>query len=346
MTKRITMKDLAERAGVSQATVSHALRGTGKISAATRQRIQELAAEMGFREDPLMSALASYRSMKKPHGQHRETIAVVVTEDPDYHWRRANDGVRLMEGIHAGAERWGFKVDLFEHDASERRSAILSRILRNRGIRGVILTIPRPWERERPRQLQWNQFTTVACRPLFQQEGHHCVTSNFFLNGRLLYRKLSSLGYKRVGIYLSHKIDSMTHRGFTAGMLTEERLHGSREEPIPPLIVNEWNIDEFSAWHDRWVPDAVVTQRWSVRIWLKQFGRRNPAHVGLAVPITAPDQFDAGIYLNEQRMGMEAVELLREQLILGNFGLPELPIQINVPGVWHPGGSVRQLLEC
>lgn len=50
MTKRPTMVDIALAAGVSQATVSLVLSGgtTARISAETRERVQSLAAEMGY----------------------------------------------------------------------------------------------------------------------------------------------------------------------------------------------------------------------------------------------------------------------------------------------------------
>lgn len=46
---RPTSRDVAQHAGVSQSTVSHVLTGTGRISAATRARVLESAATLGFR---------------------------------------------------------------------------------------------------------------------------------------------------------------------------------------------------------------------------------------------------------------------------------------------------------
>ena len=47
------MKDIARRAGVSQATVSHVLRGRHgdfRISAHTAGRVLQMAAKLGYRE--------------------------------------------------------------------------------------------------------------------------------------------------------------------------------------------------------------------------------------------------------------------------------------------------------
>ena len=63
-----TMHQIAERAGVGKATVSLALRDDPRLRPETRQRIQRLAAEMGYRTNPtvanLMAQLRASRSSK------------------------------------------------------------------------------------------------------------------------------------------------------------------------------------------------------------------------------------------------------------------------------------------
>jgi DNA-binding LacI/PurR family transcriptional regulator len=53
----ITIRDVAQRAGVSITAVSHALNDKGTISAATRQRIRAVADEMGYEADALARGL-------------------------------------------------------------------------------------------------------------------------------------------------------------------------------------------------------------------------------------------------------------------------------------------------
>ena len=50
--KRVNIKDVARRAGVSPTTVSHALGGQRPVSEATRKRVQEAVAELGYRPHP------------------------------------------------------------------------------------------------------------------------------------------------------------------------------------------------------------------------------------------------------------------------------------------------------
>jgi LacI family repressor for deo operon, udp, cdd, tsx, nupC, and nupG len=54
-----TIEDVAQRAGVSVATVSRALRGLPNVAPGTRTRVEEAAAELRYRPDPNASRLAA-----------------------------------------------------------------------------------------------------------------------------------------------------------------------------------------------------------------------------------------------------------------------------------------------
>ena len=60
-TQRATMKDVARASGVSPATVSFVLNETGTqtIPAATRERVRQAAAELGYKPHGLARALRS-----------------------------------------------------------------------------------------------------------------------------------------------------------------------------------------------------------------------------------------------------------------------------------------------
>lgn len=68
-----TSFDIAYLAGVSQPTVSRALRGSKSVSLATRQRIETIARELNYSVDKNASSLRSQRS---------NTIALLFFEDP------------------------------------------------------------------------------------------------------------------------------------------------------------------------------------------------------------------------------------------------------------------------
>ena len=59
MTGKITLKDIAKAAGVSEMTVSRALRGSSDISESTRLKVQNLANSMGYVPNRIAGALSS-----------------------------------------------------------------------------------------------------------------------------------------------------------------------------------------------------------------------------------------------------------------------------------------------
>ena len=73
MAEKATSFDIAQLAGVSQPTVSRALRDSPTVSAATRTRIQEIARQLNYKVDKNASNLRS---------QHSNTLALLLFEDP------------------------------------------------------------------------------------------------------------------------------------------------------------------------------------------------------------------------------------------------------------------------
>ena len=73
MKEKSTSFDIAFRAGVSQSTVSRALRNSPLVNEATREKIQAIAKELNYKVDKNASNLRSQQS---------DTIALLLFEDP------------------------------------------------------------------------------------------------------------------------------------------------------------------------------------------------------------------------------------------------------------------------
>lgn len=73
MKPKVTSFDIAFHAGVSQATVSRALRGSTLVSAETRQRVQAVAKQLNYKVDKNASSLRRQRA---------NTLALLLFEDP------------------------------------------------------------------------------------------------------------------------------------------------------------------------------------------------------------------------------------------------------------------------
>ena len=62
MQERVTIKDVAQKAGVSTATVSRVLNKSEQVHPRTRKRVERVCIELGFFRDPIATALRTGRS--------------------------------------------------------------------------------------------------------------------------------------------------------------------------------------------------------------------------------------------------------------------------------------------
>lgn len=82
-----TIEDVARVAGVSLATVSRALRGLPNVAAVTRQRVERVADELGYRPDPNASRLATGRS---------RTVGVAVPYISQWYFSQVVAGIEAV----------------------------------------------------------------------------------------------------------------------------------------------------------------------------------------------------------------------------------------------------------
>lgn len=118
------IKDVAERAGLSIATVSRALSGKGNVSPRSRERAQTAAAELGFVLSYHASSLASGRN---------HNVGVVV---PSVHrWFFSS----VVEGVSATLLDAGYDLTLYNvSEGPDRRHSVLNDFLLRKRVDAVI----------------------------------------------------------------------------------------------------------------------------------------------------------------------------------------------------------------
>jgi LacI family transcriptional regulator len=117
----VTSRDVARLAGVSQPTVSRALRNDPRVSEATKSRVRESAQLLGYVPSEAGRALSSGRTRR---------IGLLLTDLDNQFYSN------IIAPVHRELEKLGYQLML--HTESADNGAIVERILSN-GLDGVIL---------------------------------------------------------------------------------------------------------------------------------------------------------------------------------------------------------------
>ena len=124
--KAITIKDLAEKLNISVSTVSRALKDNPEISQQTREVVQKLAKELGYRPNPIAVALKTRKS---------NTIGVVVPQIVSTFFSTV---VKKIEEV---ADSYGYNVLVSSSNESfEKEKKNIDIFLANR-CDGIILSL-------------------------------------------------------------------------------------------------------------------------------------------------------------------------------------------------------------
>ena len=341
MPRRITIRDIAARAGVHYSTVSLALRNSPKLSPDLRARIRDVADQLGYVPDPAMTALSAYRNSTRPV-HYQATLAWVNNWPDQADLRKVKTFDRYFRGVTERAARLGYRIDELWLRAPGMTGASAHAILKARNITGLLLA-PQPFAHT-PLSLDLKNFSPLAFGYSLQPSTLHLVTNHQYQSMTLLLRRLTELGYRRIGLYLRADWDEKVNNSYLSGLLLLQHQQPPADR-VPPLLNESDSEEEFRAWFKTRRPDVVVVIGGQVRAWLeKGLGLRIPADVGLAnLNLDPDDAWLAGIDQNDRLIGATAVDILTGMIQRNERGIPPTPIRTLVEGVWKLGLSVRSV---
>jgi len=339
--RRVTQLDVARKAGVHRASVSMALKNHPNIPPHTRDRILRIARKLGYSPDPMLSALAAYRSRLRTATYHG-TFAWLTNSAFGFDWRdrRARPHFSdYYEGAQQRAAIYGFKIETFDLHSPQMTPARLAAVLRARSISGVLLCPqPRP---DTTMAFPWDAFSIVTFGYTLAAPRLHTVTAAQYRAMLQTMRELRQLGYRRIGLALHQEHDQRTDHNYLAGYLVEQQL--ANAPPIPPLTADYADTAALEHWWLQHRPDAIVTGNYRLLEALRRLGLRPPRDVGVACPVLpTPDTDLAGVVENSVHIGEVAVDVLVPMLQRSERGIPSSPHRVHVEGLWRPGKTVRR----
>jgi len=336
-----TIRKIAEQTGVSAATVSLALRGVGRISAKTRQKIELAAKTLGYQPHPLLAK--AFSLARRPEALHyRESLAFIVewtTETGPYYQRI----------VHAAAQEransLGYKLEEFLLSGKPSDHRRLSRVLVARGIRGVII-MPRLEHRQPRVYLDWDNFAAVEIgRTLWSPRNlHHVETADYHKVIEAIHL-LKKAGYRRIGMAVE-PMQNQHQRGIYNAAYLLQQLRIPVRQRIPPLsIFGEWNEKTFQRWVKQYEPDVLyIHDTVTVCPWLKKMGLRVPQDISLFCANVEKPEF-SGLRRDSAAMGRSTIEMLSLLLENDQVGLTDNPRCWQVDEFWQAGTTLSHPID-
>ena len=335
---RVTLKDIAARAGVSLATVSLSLTGRGQVSRVTAGRVRALAEEMGYRPNPLLASLAGKR-FRSPEVIGGVPLAIFSFpsmldgsgDRPIYHSYLVDEARKL-----------GYAPKVYNITNKSNPKAIF-RELYNWMTQGIIITGSMD-EKTFGREFDWSHFSIVQCARFHSLHPFHTVRPNIFQAVKLAFTQLRARGYERIGFALgqhaAHMEDDEVRFGAAVSM-QETYL-----PPAPRLAVYSGGINDresFLQWFTQWKPDAVVGFCVSQYWFLKEHGVRVPQDTGFAglhLMKGIDTALFSGLIQNIEGIARQSVILLDQMVRYREQGLAGEPLNLLVPSTWNEGRTL------
>lgn len=289
MTKqRISIKDIAEKAGVSPPTVSRALSGSGRVSDATRAQIQRLAAQLGYTPSLVARGLVTKRT---------NSVGVVVTNFADpFH-------SAVVQGIEEEAQCHEYSLFLASTPIDPEREVEVVRSFQGRQVDGILVSASRVGNRYFG-LLQGTGIPLVLINTHVASEHVPAVYHDDYQGMRQVVGHLLDRGYRRVayvGTALGGRADQERKQAWR-DRLTEAGLElypvvdgpDSRMEGGLAAVDQLFRVIHGAA---QSLPDAICCYNdlmaIGVLVALRQRGLRTPADIA----VTGFDDLEMAAYV-------------------------------------------------
>lgn len=337
--RRVTLRDIADKAGVHFTTVGLALRGDPRVKPETVSLVRKVADEMGYQRDALLSALSSYR--KSPDKRFAGMIGFLLTCEVEVHMDSNPRGRLIFDAAEAHAKSLGFGIEPLQVNKKGLTADRVTKILQARGIEGVI--VPPVTEHSGPfENLDWSRFCTVALNYSVTSPALHRVCYNHMHGMKMHLEELRKLGYKRIGIALTHDMNVRTGWHWLGAYLAEQRDQPA-SSGVEPLLVSEVTKTMLMDWIRRERPDAVVVME-SLQIeWMRSEGFKVPDDIGASL-FSIEDEASgiSGIHEQSDLLGVAAVDFVVALLQGGRRGVPRFPRYSMIDARWIAGSTLRE----
>ena len=338
--KRVTLRDIAAKAGVHYTTISMALRNHPSIPVETRVRLQKLAREMAYQPDPMLTALGTYRRAVQPTAR-LSTLAYLGCYSRPEMDEIGPVAVSVLKGCQERSEELGFNLEYIWMKEPGISTARWNKILYTRNPAGIIIA-PMPEGRSHLR-IDFSRFPAVKIEQALVWPRLHALGNNQYKCIQLGMREAHRLGYRRMGLAMRQAYNEQVDRLWSAGLWAEQEYYPSKNW-VRPYLPRELNLTTFSRWMKKERPEVIFTHHYRrIPAYLQQLGYSIPDDVGVIdLDLQEFSGARAGIRQNHAGLGAATIDQLVSLIQRNERGFPQVPRLTLLEGSWFFGNSVKR----
>ncbi|AHF91899.1 transcriptional regulator [Opitutaceae bacterium TAV5] len=340
MEKRITIREIATRAGLHYSSVSLALRNDPRLSEKTRMKVRKLAARMGYVPDAALGALAAYRNSRRPHPVHSELAYLTDRDD-------AGDAFAAITYQYARdqATRLGYNLQRYLLTGGMPDLKRLHSIWWSRGVRGVMIG---PFLNPDPlAEVAWEKWPVVAYGHSAPRPAFNRAVLDHFQNTLSHLNVLRAKGYSRIGFCLLPSIERHTAGRIHAAWLYDHYALHPNAIPTPLVLDHDLeNPDEIESWIRSNRIDVIVAYLEQYDI-LTARGWQFPRDIGFSLLTrksyhTEPHVKFSGFNTKAETLATNAIHFLVSLIHEQACGILDTPRHYMISGEFHEGETLRK----
>ncbi|GHC13455.1 hypothetical protein GCM10007047_33550 [Cerasicoccus arenae] len=266
----------------------------------------------------------------------RDKIAYLTCYESKTHWRSVYNDLAYFEGAKSRGSELGYDVEPIWSMEPNMRAERMSKILRARAIRGVILE-PAAVSHSRMKLIP-SEFAIVAIGDSFEVANINRVSHNHYSGMRLALENLLHGDYQSIAYVNTREQDDRVFNEWNSAFRYMMSSKG-KARLIEPFVPDEWNDEHFVAWYRDKQPDAILCNVSAPHRALRSAGidfAANTTFYSLDANATAKDLPNVnGVDQCAEEVGVAAIELLIWMLNAHNYGPQAKPRYLRVEGSWN-----------
>lgn len=335
----MNIRQLAQLAGVSKTTAAYAIKNNPRVSKEVRERVQKLAREHGYQQNPMVNAFMHEMRRGKAFRTRLFSMCYITSMEKGSGHSRLQAHTfeqKILEGATDEAEALGYPLEVITLNPDAISPERLEEIIHAKGIHGVFVgpgVYPASHLTLDLAQLASITYGYTISDPELDRIAADLLQATKDVAGRAFERNYRTIIFAIAPIH-----DDRVGNRWTSGAGALRELHGGQKirilragfnllvERIVPLINK--------------CPAPVVLGESSLMDRLVKSGVRIPQDCGFVALNNDAQPYHAAIIQPNYHIGRLGIERLSLKVERAQWGIPETPTRTVLKCGWQEGETL------